>query len=81
MNKLLETPNRALLTDLLSNHIVKGKIVYGELKDGDKLTTVNGRELHVKAKNGTVSIGEITILPRETKISNGVMHLMDTVIM
>ena len=81
MAKLLESQNRALLTDLLSNHIVKGKIGYVELKDGDKLTTVNGRELHVKAKNGSVSIGDIAILPRESKISNGVMHLMDTVIM
>jgi uncharacterized surface protein with fasciclin (FAS1) repeats len=81
MAKLLESQNRALLTDLLSNHIVKGKIGYVELKDGDKLTTVNGRELHVKTKNGSVSISDIAIQPRESKISNGVMHLMDTVIM
>jgi|SRR5687767_9325087 len=81
MDNLLEPQNRARLTNILSNHIVKGKIIYIELKDGDKLTTVNGRELKVQTKDGKVSIGEISVLPRDAKISNGVMHLMDTVIL
>ena len=81
MDKLLEPQNRTLLADLLSNHIVKGKIVYLELKDGDKLTTVNGKELMVQVKNGNTSISDIPVLPRESKISNGVMHLMDAVIL
>jgi len=81
MDKLLEPQNRTLLADLLSNHIVKGKIVYLELKDGDKLTTVNGKELMVQVKNGNISISDIPVLPRESKISNGVMHLMDAVIL
>ena len=80
VEKLLEPQNRAQLADLLNNHIVSGKIPFKELKDGDKLTTVNGKELLVQEKNGTVSIGEIKILPREAKISNGVVHLTDTVI-
>lgn len=79
MEQLLEPQNRAKLANLMNNHIVSGKILYTELKDGDKLTTVNGRELLVEVKNGTVSIGDTNILPREAKISNGVMHLVDTV--
>lgn len=81
VEKLLEPQNRAKLADLLNNHIVSGKIAFKELKDGDKLTTVNGKELLVQENNGKVSIGGITILPRESKISNGVMHLADTVIL
>jgi uncharacterized surface protein with fasciclin (FAS1) repeats len=80
IDKLLEPQNRAQLADLLNNHIVSGKIVYNDLKDGNKLTTVNGKELLIQEKNGAVSIGDIAILPREARISNGVMHLMDTVI-
>lgn len=80
VDKLLEPQNRAQLADLLNNHIVNGKISFKELKDGDKLTTLNGKELVVQEKNGTVTIGSINILPREAKISNGVMYLADTVI-
>ena len=81
IDKLLEPQNRGLLADLLSNHIVNGKIGYRELKDGDKLIAVNGRELKVQVTNGTVSISDIPIQPRDAKIMNGVMHMMDSVIM
>ena len=80
MEKLLEPQNRPQLTDLMNNHIVSGKIAFADLKDGDKLKTVNGKELLVQEKNGAVSIGDISIQPREAKISNGVLYLMDTVI-
>ena len=81
IDKLMEPQNRSLLADLLSNHIVNGKIAYRELKDGDKLTAVNGRELKVQVANGTVSISDIPIQPRDAKIMNGVMHMMDSVIL
>ena len=80
IEKLLEPQNRSQLADLLSNHIVNGKIIYKDMKDGDKLTAVNGRELKVQVNNGSVSISDIPILPRESKIMNGVMHMMDSVI-
>ena len=80
IERLLEPQNRNLLADLLSNHIVNGKIGYRELKDGDKLTAVNGRELKVQVTNGAVSISDIPIQPRDAKIMNGVMHMMDSVI-
>jgi uncharacterized surface protein with fasciclin (FAS1) repeats len=81
IDKLLEPQNRTQLADLLSNHIVNGKISYKELKDGDKLTAVNGRELNVQVNNGAVSISDIPVLPRDSKIMNGVMHMMDSVIL
>ncbi|MGB2702394.1 MAG: fasciclin domain-containing protein, partial [Chitinophagaceae bacterium] len=75
IEKLMEPQNRSQLAGLLNNHIVSGMISFKDLKDGDKLTTVNGKELLVQEKDGTVSIGDSTILPREAKISNGVIHL------
>jgi uncharacterized surface protein with fasciclin (FAS1) repeats len=81
MDKLLEPQNRAQLADLLHNHIVSGKIIYKDLKDGDVLTTVNGRTLNIAVKNGSVSIGETNIQARDAKITNGVMHLADKVIL
>ena len=79
LDTLLEPQNRAKLADLLQNHVVTGKVNYTELKDGDILTTVNGKVLKIGVKNGQASIGDIPVFPREAKITNGVMHLMDTV--
>jgi uncharacterized surface protein with fasciclin (FAS1) repeats len=81
METLLEPQHRAKLADLINNHIVSGKIVFDNLKDGDKLTTVNGKELLVQVKNGLVQIGEINVQQRDAKVSNGVIHITDTVMM
>jgi uncharacterized surface protein with fasciclin (FAS1) repeats len=81
MEDILESKNRAKLVDLLNNHIVNGKILFKELADGDKLKTISGKELVVNVKNGAVEIDGAVILAREIKISNGVMHSTDTVIM
>jgi uncharacterized surface protein with fasciclin (FAS1) repeats len=62
IEKLMEPQNRSQLAGLLNNHIVSGMISFKDLKDGDKLTTVNGKELLVQEKDGTVSIGDSTIL-------------------
>jgi uncharacterized surface protein with fasciclin (FAS1) repeats len=80
MEQLLEPQNRAKLANLMNNHIVSGRIIFSDLKDGDKLTTVNGKELTVTVNNGTVLIGDSTVTARESKISNGVMHVTDTVL-
>jgi uncharacterized surface protein with fasciclin (FAS1) repeats len=82
LEDLLEPQNRAKLAGLLKNHIVSGKIVLNELKDGDRLETVNGKELMVEVKNGVVSIDNTKVQPSDTKkITNGVMHVMDSLIM
>lgn len=80
MDNLLEPQNRSKLADLVNNHIVAGKIVYSALKDGEKLTTVNGKQLLVAVKDGIVTVDGINVQQRDAKISNGVMHLTDTVI-
>ena len=79
MDKLLEPQNRAKMADLINNHIVSGKIAFDALKDGDTLTTINGKSLLVQVKDGATHIGDSTILPRDAKISNGVIHSTDTV--
>ncbi len=81
MENLLEPQNRAKMADLLNNHIVSGKILYADLKDGDTLTTLNGKKIIITQKNGVTSIGDIPLIARDARISNGAMHLMDTVML
>ena len=79
MDDLLTASNKPALTDLLHNHILDSMVSFQNLKDGDKLTTINGKELQVTVKNGRVNIDDNPIEIRQQKISNGVIHLTDTV--
>ena len=81
MDDLLEPQNRSKLADLLNNHIVEGKISFTDLKDGDSLTTVNGRKLQISVTDRKVSIGDTAIVANQAKISNGVIHSADAVML
>ena len=81
IDDLLEPRNRPKLAELINNHVVAGKIQFSELKDGDTLKTVNGKEWPVQFKNGTVSIGDAQVQVKESKVSNGVIHCTDKVMM
>ena len=81
LENLLKPENKAKLADLLNCHVVPGKIDFKDLKDGEKLKTVNGKELLVHVNNEEVSIGGANIKSYDTKISNGVIHSLDTVMM
>jgi uncharacterized surface protein with fasciclin (FAS1) repeats len=79
LENLMAPENKLRLIDLLNNHIVKGKVHFKDLKDGDTLETVNGNQLAVEVKNGKVSIRDAAVLGRDAKITNGVIHSTDTV--
>lgn len=81
MDNLLQPGNKTELTLLMKGHVLNGKTIFSNLKDGDKLTTVGGQELLVTEKNGTVSINGATILNHDVRTSNGVIHSLDTVLM
>jgi uncharacterized surface protein with fasciclin (FAS1) repeats len=77
---LMKKENTEKLSDLLNIHVVEGKISFKDLEDGQKLKTLNGKELSVKVKNGTVNIDNAEILAHDVKTSNGVIHCLDTVL-
>src|SRR6478736_6069785 len=52
--------NKAKMEDLLNDHAVRGKISFKDLKDGQKLETVNGKVLNVSVTNNTVRINGAT---------------------
>ena len=78
--------NKATLTKILTYHVVPGKLNAADLKDGQKLKTVEGEELTVKASGGKVSLtdakgGTSTVTIADVNQSNGVIHVIDTVLM
>lgn len=83
---LVKPENKATLTKILTYHVVPGKLNAADLKDGQKLKTVEGEELTVKASGGKVSLtdakgGTSTVTIADVNQSNGVIHVIDTVLM
>ena len=76
---LLKPENKTKLEDVLKYHLVAGKLNYKDLQDGEKLKTVDGQELSVKVKDGRVRIQGAEIENRDLQTSNGVIHVLDTV--
>lgn len=80
IENLLKPENKIKLTSLLNHHVVAGKINFKDLKDGDKLKSLAGKELLVKVKDAKVSIDGATVQTRDVASSNGVIHSLDTVL-
>jgi uncharacterized surface protein with fasciclin (FAS1) repeats len=80
MTELLKPENKVKLADILNYHIVRGKTNFKDLKDGQKLKTLEGKELNVRVSNGDVTINGAKVQRRDGEASNGVVHSIDTVI-
>ena len=80
MTQLLKPENKVKLADILNYHVVQGKTNFKDLTDGQKLKTINGKELDVKVSSGTVTINGAKVQGRDSEASNGVVHSLDTVV-
>src|SRR3569833_2624392 len=83
---LVKPENKATLTKILTYHVVAGKLAASNLKDGMKLKTAEGEELSVKHQDGKVWIvdakgGSSMVTISNVNQSNGVIHVVDTVLM
>jgi uncharacterized surface protein with fasciclin (FAS1) repeats len=83
---LVKPENKATLTKILTYHVVPGKFEAADLTDGKKLKTAEGEELTVKRSGDTVMIvdakgGSSTVTIPNVNQSNGVIHVVDTVLM
>lgn len=86
VNSLVMPTHRNKLAAILTYHVVPGRITAADLQDGQTLTTVEGEELTVLKTNDTLvlrdrkgSLANITI--PDVPSSNGVTHVVDTVLM
>ena len=81
VDNLLKPENKATLAKVLTYHVVSGKHVAAELKDGAELTTVQGEKLKVSVKDSKVMIGGAHVTSANISASNGVIHVIDKVLM
>jgi uncharacterized surface protein with fasciclin (FAS1) repeats len=78
---LLNPENKTRLVDVLNVYVVAGKIRLKDLKDGEKLMTINGRELNVQVQGGVVMVDGAQVHRNEVQASNGCIYSLDTVMM
>jgi uncharacterized surface protein with fasciclin (FAS1) repeats len=86
VDTLVKPENKATLTKILTYHVVAGKLEASSLTDGKKLKTVEGEELTVRKSGDKVMIvdakgGSSTVTITNVNQSNGVIHVVDTVLM
>lgn len=84
--KLPEGTVEALLKDkqklqkILTYHVVPGKVVAADVKPG-AVKTVQGQTLNVSTKDGAVMVNDAKVTNADVMASNGVIHVIDTVVM
>ena len=86
VDTLVKPENKATLTKILTYHVVAGKLEASALTDGKVLKTVQGEELTVKRSGDKIMIidakgGSSTITIKNVNQSNGVIQVVDTVLM
>jgi uncharacterized surface protein with fasciclin (FAS1) repeats len=81
LDSLLLPENKQQLTDILTYHVVAGKVMSSDLSDGQVITTVNGATLTVSIADGVVKVGDATVTTADVEASNGVVHVIDAVLL
>lgn len=81
VDTLLKPENKEKLANILTYHVVSGKALAADLKDGQELTTVQGGKLKVAIKGDKVMIGDAHVTTADVAASNGVVHVIDKVLM
>ncbi len=80
VENLLKPENKDQLISILTYHVVPGKVMSTDLTDGMTAETLQGGELTVDLDNG-VMINDATVTTADVETSNGVIHIVDKVIL
>jgi uncharacterized surface protein with fasciclin (FAS1) repeats len=79
LDALLLPENKALLAQILTYHVVSGKVMAADVTDGD-VATVEGQTIALSTANG-VTVNGATVVSADVPASNGVIHAIDAVIL
>lgn len=77
---LLKPENKDQLVAILTYHVVPGKVMSGDLSDDMAATTVQGSDVMIDLDNGVMVEGA-TVVSADIETSNGVIHVIDKVIL
>lgn len=69
------------LTAILTYHVVLGKLMAANVVNSTQLQTVQGQSITVSVADGTVRVDDATVIQTDIEADNGVIHVIDKVIM
>ena len=81
VENLLKPENKALLTAILTYHVVPGNVMAKDVVKLSNAGTVNGQRVDIRTKDGKVMIDNATVTKADIACSNGVIHVIDSVIL
>ena len=81
VESLLLPENKDKLVQILTYHVVAGKVMAADVVNVDSAKTLEGSSVTVTVANGGVKIDNANVIKTDIKTSNGVIHVIDSVIM
>jgi len=81
VESLLKPENKDKLRAILLYHVVSGDVTAAQVVKLSSAKTVNGQDLKISVNNGTVMVNDATIVKADVVASNGVIHVIDTVLL
>lgn len=80
LDSLMMPENKRKLAAILKNHVIRDKVKAGDVEAGKTRTLAGGR-VELKKGEGQISYGEATVVVADMEASNGVIHVIDAVVM
>lgn len=78
---LLKPENKDQLIAILTYHVVPGNVMAADVVKLNSAATVNGSNVAISVDEGTVRVDNATVVKTDISASNGVIHVIDSVIL
>jgi uncharacterized surface protein with fasciclin (FAS1) repeats len=73
--------DKAALTNVLTYHVVAGKVMAADVVNLSSAKTVQGQDLKIEVIDGSVFVNGAKVIATDIQTSNGVIHVLDSVVM
>ena len=80
VENLIKPENKEKLIAILTYHVLAGKVMAADVKTSS-VKTVNGKDLSIVANDGEVTINGATVVATDVAAKNGVIHVIDSVLL
>jgi uncharacterized surface protein with fasciclin (FAS1) repeats len=81
LESLLAPENKAKLREILTYHVVSGKVLAKDVVRLSSAKTVQGQEIAVSVDGQSVKVNDAKVVKSDIMATNGVIHVIDTVIL
>ena len=81
LDDLLKPENKAKLKGILTYHVISGKVMAADVVKLKSAKTVNGQNLTIVVKDGTVMVDNAKVSKTDIMCTNGVIHVIDVVVL